>query len=87
MAVFIKILPTDWLPYMSLFYRASSGSLMNFVFAEGIAYSPEVATKAQTDAKSPIDSPVAAYISPPGERVFLSPAFRYHPLPPSSRAA
>lgn len=29
---------------------------VNFVFAEGIAYGPEVATKAQTDAKAAIDS-------------------------------
>lgn len=33
---------------------------VNFVFAEGIAYGPEVATKAQTDAKAAIDSLVAA---------------------------
>ena len=33
---------------------------VNFVFAEGIAYGPEVAAKAQSDAKAAIDSVVAA---------------------------
>ncbi|EIP5257163.1 FMN-dependent NADH-azoreductase, partial [Salmonella enterica] len=33
---------------------------VNFVFAEGIAYGPEVAAKAQADAKAAIDSVVAA---------------------------
>mgnify|MGYP000426261962 CR=1 FL=1 len=33
---------------------------VNFVFAEGIAYGPEMATKAQSDAKAAIDSVVAA---------------------------
>ncbi|MDI5405259.1 T6SS effector amidase Tae4 family protein, partial [Salmonella enterica subsp. enterica serovar Lubbock] len=32
---------------------------VNFVFAEGIAYGPEVAAKAQADAKAAIDSVVA----------------------------
>jgi FMN-dependent NADH-azoreductase len=33
---------------------------VNFVFAEGVAYGPEVATKAQNDAKLAIDGFVAA---------------------------
>ena len=50
---------------------------MNFVFAEGIAYGPEVATKAQTDAKAAIDSggSLRFPLSPPGERVFFLPHF------------
>ena len=33
---------------------------VKFVFAEGIAYGPEMAAKAQSDAKAAIDSIVAA---------------------------
>jgi len=31
---------------------------VEFVYAEGIAYGPEVATKAQTDAKAAIDAAI-----------------------------
>ena len=47
-------------PYLSLFLGFIGITDVNFVFAEGIAYGPEVATKAQTDAKAAIDSLVAA---------------------------
>ena len=56
-----KDTPTDLVaPYMSLFLGFIGITDVNFVFAEGIAYGPEVATKAQTDAKAAIDSLVAA---------------------------
>ena len=45
---------------MTLFLGFIGITDVNFVFAEGIAYGPEVATKAQSDAKAAIDSPVAA---------------------------
>ena len=56
-----KDTPTDLLtPYVKLFLGFIGITDVEFVFAEGIAYGPEVATKAQTDAKSAIDSLVAA---------------------------
>ncbi|MCE1978361.1 FMN-dependent NADH-azoreductase [Enterobacter kobei] len=56
-----KDTPTDLVaPYLSLFLGFIGITDVNFVFAEGIAYGPEVATKAQTDAKAAIDSLVAA---------------------------
>ena len=56
-----KDTPTDPVaPYMTLFLGFIGITDVNFVFAEGIAYGPEVATKAQSDAKAAIDSPVAA---------------------------
>jgi len=41
-------------PYVKLFLGFIGISDVNFVFAEGIAYGPEVATKATTDAKDAI---------------------------------
>lgn len=56
-----KDTPTDLLtPYVKLFLGFIGITDVEFVFAEGIAYGPEVATKAQTDAKAAIDSLVAA---------------------------
>jgi FMN-dependent NADH-azoreductase len=42
-------------PYLSVFLGFIGITDVNFVFAEGIAYGPEVATKAQSDAKAAID--------------------------------
>ncbi|MCW6194068.1 NAD(P)H-dependent oxidoreductase, partial [Klebsiella pneumoniae] len=47
-------------PYLSTFLGFIGITDVNFVFAEGIAYGPEVAAKAQSDAKAAIDSVVAA---------------------------
>jgi FMN-dependent NADH-azoreductase len=47
-------------PYLSTFLGFIGITDVNFVFAEGIAYGPEVAAKAQNDAKAAIDSVVAA---------------------------
>jgi FMN-dependent NADH-azoreductase len=47
-------------PYLTVFLGFIGITDVNFVFAEGIAYGPEVATKAQTDAKAAIDGFVAA---------------------------
>ncbi|MFX4315359.1 FMN-dependent NADH-azoreductase, partial [Enterobacter sp. 63] len=47
-------------PYLSVFLGFIGITDVNFVFAEGIAYGPEVATKAQSDAKAAIDGFVAA---------------------------
>lgn len=56
-----KDTPTDLLvPYLNLFLGFIGITDVNYVFAEGIAYGPEVATKAQSDAKAAIDSIVAA---------------------------
>lgn len=56
-----KDTPSDLVaPYLKLFLGFIGITDVNFVFAEGIAYGPEVATKAQTDAKAAIDSLVAA---------------------------
>lgn len=56
-----KDTPTDLLvPYVKLFLGFIGITDVNFVFAEGIAYGPEVASKAQSDAKAAIDSVVAA---------------------------
>ncbi|KOC90244.1 FMN-dependent NADH-azoreductase [Winslowiella iniecta] len=50
-----KDTPADLLtPYVKLFLGFIGISDVNFVFAEGIAYGPEVATKATTDAKDAI---------------------------------
>ena len=56
-----KDTPSDLLtPYVKLFLGFIGITDVNFVFAEGIAYGPEVAAKAQSDAKAAIDSVVAA---------------------------
>ncbi|MCU5775616.1 FMN-dependent NADH-azoreductase [Erwiniaceae bacterium BAC15a-03b] len=56
-----KDTPTDLLtPYVKLFLGFIGISDVNFVFAEGIAYGPEVATKATTDAQDAIKQIVAA---------------------------
>lgn len=56
-----KDTPSDLLvPYLNLFLGFIGITDVNYVFAEGIAYGPEVASKAQTDAKAAIDSIVAA---------------------------
>jgi FMN-dependent NADH-azoreductase len=56
-----KDTPTDLLaPYMKLFLGFIGITDVNFVFAEGVAYGPEVAAKAQSDAKAGINSLVAA---------------------------
>ena len=69
-----KDTPTDTVaPYMTLFLGFIGITDVNFVFAEGIAYGPEVATKAQSDAKAAIDSRSLpkSPLSPPGGRVFF----------------
>lgn len=56
-----KDTPTDLLtPYVKLFLGFIGITEVNFVFAEGIAYGPEVATKAANDAKDAIKQIVAA---------------------------
>ena len=56
-----KDTPTDLVtPYLSTFLGFIGITDVNFVFAEGIAYGPEVAAKAQSDAKAAIDIVVAA---------------------------
>ncbi|WP_330981778.1 MULTISPECIES: FMN-dependent NADH-azoreductase [Enterobacterales] len=56
-----KDTPTDLLaPYMKLFLGFIGITDVNFVFAEGMGYGPEVAAKAQSDAKAAINSLVAA---------------------------
>ncbi|SQC93347.1 FMN-dependent NADH-azoreductase [Cedecea neteri] len=53
--------PTDLLvPYLNVFLGFIGITDVNYVFAEGFGYGPEVAAKAQTDAKAAIDSIVAA---------------------------
>ena len=53
--------PTDLVtPYLSTFLGFIGITDVKFVFAEGIAYGPEMAAKAQSDAKAAIDSIVAA---------------------------
>lgn len=47
-------------PYVKLFLGFIGITDVNFVFAEGIAYGPEVATKAANDAKDAIKQIVAA---------------------------
>lgn len=47
-------------PYVKLFLSFIGITDVNFVFAEGIAYGPEVATKAANDAKDAIKQIVAA---------------------------
>lgn len=71
-----KDTPTDLVtPYLTTFLGFIGITDVNFVFAEGIAYGPEVAAKAQSDAKAAIDSVVAAqYLTPLaacGRRVLL----------------
>ncbi len=56
-----KDTPADLLtPYLKLFLGFLGMTDVNFVFAEGYGYGPEVAAKATTDAKSAIESIVAA---------------------------
>lgn len=56
-----KDTPTDLItPYLNVFLGFIGITDVNVVFAEGIAYGPEVASKAQSDAKAAIDSVVAA---------------------------
>ncbi|WP_313686357.1 FMN-dependent NADH-azoreductase [Pantoea sp.] len=56
-----KDTPTDLLtPYVKLFLGFIGITDVNFVFAEGIAYGPEVATKATSDAKDAIKEIAAA---------------------------
>ena len=56
-----KDTPTDLLtPYVKLFLGFIGITDVEFVFAEGIAYGPEVATKATADAKDAIKQRVSA---------------------------
>lgn len=56
-----KDTPSDLLvPYLNLFLGFIGITDVNYVFAEGFGYGPEVASKAQTDAKAAIDSIVTA---------------------------
>jgi len=56
-----KDTPSDLLtPYVKLFLGFIGITDIDFVFAEGIAYGPEVATKATDDAKNAIKQIVAA---------------------------
>ncbi|WBG92578.1 FMN-dependent NADH-azoreductase [Pantoea piersonii] len=56
-----KDTPTDLLtPYVKLFLGFIGITDVKFVFAEGIAYGPEVATKATEEAKTAIKQIVAA---------------------------
>lgn len=56
-----KDTPTDLLtPYVKLFLGFIGITDVEFVFAEGIAYGPEVATKAANDAKDVLKQIVAA---------------------------
>lgn len=56
-----KDTPSDLLtPYVKLFLGFIGITDVSFVFAEGIAYGPEVATKATDEAKSAIKQIVAA---------------------------
>ncbi|MTD39628.1 FMN-dependent NADH-azoreductase [Erwinia sp. CPCC 100877] len=53
--------PSDLLtPYMKLFLGFIGITDVNFIFAEGVAMGPEIATKAQSDAKAAVDSIVNA---------------------------
>ena len=56
-----KDTPSDLLtPYLKLFLGFLGMNDVEFVFAEGIAYGPEVATKAANDAKDALTQIVAA---------------------------
>ncbi|WP_114195163.1 FMN-dependent NADH-azoreductase [Edaphovirga cremea] len=56
-----KDTPSDLVvPYLRLFLGFLGMTDVDFVFAEGIAYGPEVATKAQDAAKSLIEQVIAA---------------------------
>ncbi|CNH55324.1 FMN-dependent NADH-azoreductase [Yersinia pekkanenii] len=56
-----KDTPTDLVvPYLRLFLGFIGITDVEFVFAEGIAYGPEVATKAQSDAKALLAQVVSA---------------------------
>lgn len=56
-----KDTPTDLVvPYLRLFLDFIGITDVEFVFAEGIAYGPEVATKAQADAKELLAQVVSA---------------------------
>ncbi len=53
--------PTDLLtPYVKLFLGFIGITDVNFIFAEGVAMGPEIAAKAQNDAKAAVDSIVSA---------------------------
>ncbi|NUU66483.1 FMN-dependent NADH-azoreductase [Enterobacteriaceae bacterium BIT-l23] len=53
--------PTDLLtPYVKLFLGFIGITDVNFIFAEGVAMGPEIATQAQNDAKAAVDSVVNA---------------------------
>ena len=56
-----KDTPSDLLvPYLNLFLGFIGITDVDYVFAEGFGYGPEVAAKAQADAKAAIDSIIAA---------------------------
>ncbi|CNE93279.1 FMN-dependent NADH-azoreductase [Yersinia nurmii] len=56
-----KDTPTDLIvPYLRVFLGFIGITDVEFVFAEGIAYGPEIATKAQADAKEVLVQVVAA---------------------------
>ncbi|GAA0485913.1 MULTISPECIES: FMN-dependent NADH-azoreductase [Tatumella] len=56
-----KDTPADLLtPYLKVFLGFLGMTEINFVFAEGYGYGPEVSAKATTDAKSAIESIIAA---------------------------
>jgi len=53
--------PSDLLvPYLSLFLGFIGITDVNYIFAEGYAYGPEIASKAETDAKAAINSLITA---------------------------
>jgi FMN-dependent NADH-azoreductase len=53
--------PSDLLtPYVKLFLGFIGITDVNFIFAEGVAMGPEIATQAQNDAKAAVDSVVNA---------------------------
>ncbi|WP_045047727.1 FMN-dependent NADH-azoreductase [Rouxiella chamberiensis] len=55
-----KDTPSDLVaPYLNLFLGFLGMTDVEFIFAEGIAYGPEVAAKAQADAKAAIDAAIA----------------------------
>ncbi|MBJ3816762.1 FMN-dependent NADH-azoreductase [Shimwellia pseudoproteus] len=56
-----KDTPTDLVtPYLNVFLGFIGLTAVEVIFEEGIAYGPEVAAKAQTEAKAAIDAVVAA---------------------------
>lgn len=59
-----KDTPSDLVaPYLNLFLGFLGMTEVEFVFAEGIAYGPEVAAKAQSDAKAAIDAAIAQVVA------------------------